>query len=104
MNEYWELHECERLPRNGIQILYSMYEAERKSKVWRLIIRREATDEDLMDNTVFEAEGDTVWETYLEITHCPFCGKALYENGVNEPEDFGRFVHYDYSGWSSKRQ
>jgi hypothetical protein len=104
MNEYWELHECDQLPPKGIQILFSMDEADRKAKTWRLIIRREATNDDLMENHILEEEGQTLWETYLEITHCPFCGKSLYNKPPTEFKDYGQFVHYDRSEWTSKRQ
>jgi hypothetical protein len=104
MNKHWELHECDHLPENGIQILYSMDHADRKAKTWRLIIRREATEDDLMRNHILEEEGQTIWETHLEIIHCPFCGKALLDEQSNQFEDYGQFVHYDYSEWHSKRQ
>ena len=104
MNKHWELHECDHLPENGIQILYSMDYADRKAKTWRLFIRREATLDDLMKNHILEEEGQTIWETSLEIIHCPFCGKALFDKQSNQFKDYGQFVHYDCSKWHSERQ
>ena len=47
MKEAWKLHECEKLPSNGVQILYAMDNVERKTMTWHLIIRREATEDDI---------------------------------------------------------
>ena len=79
MKNSWKQHECEKLPSTGVQILYAMDNVERNAMTWRLIIRREATEEDLEENHHLEEEGETLWETSLEILHCPFCGKHLLE-------------------------
>ena len=100
----WKLHECERMPANGIQILYAMDHIERDAMTWRLIIRREATEEDLEENHFLEEEGETLWETTLEILFCPFCGKSLLERKDKIFEDHGRFRHDDFSGWARKSQ
>ncbi|MBF0411009.1 MAG: hypothetical protein HQM10_26935 [Candidatus Riflebacteria bacterium] len=104
MPEKYKLHECDNIPPIGIQILYSKDNIGRKAMTWRLIICREATEEDLDENTYLEEIGETLWETSLEITHCPFCGKYLLESKDKVYEDHGRFSHVDYSGWSAKRQ
>lgn len=103
MNSY-QLHECEKLPQNGVQIVYSMDNEERKDMTWRLIIRREATEDDLDENTILEEIGETLWETSLEIIHCPFCGKFLPEIAGKTYPDHGKFMHYDFSGWAAKRK
>ena len=104
MNQHWELQDCDNLPYNGVNILFSMDQADRKAKTWRLIIRREATSDDLMNNHILEEEGQIIWETHLEIMYCPFCGERLFDKQSNEFENYGQFVHYDYSEWKSKRQ
>ncbi len=104
MNKEWELHQCEDMPTSGIQVLWSMDHAERKCKTWRLVIRREATEEDLENNHHLEEEGETLWETFLEITHCPFCGMKLFDITDSNFEDYGKFVHYDHSEWNMKTQ
>jgi hypothetical protein len=104
MKEDWKLHECGNLPSNGVQILYAMDNVERKAMTWRLIIRREATEEDLEENHYLEVEGETLWETSLEIIHCPFCGKNLLRKKDKIYEDHGKFSHDDFSGWAGKRQ
>ena len=104
MKKAWKEHKCEKLPTNGVQILYSMDNVERNAMTWRLIIRREATEEDLEENHYLEEEGDILWETSLEISHCPYCGKYLLENESEVIEDLGRFRHYDHSGWNAKKR
>lgn len=100
----WKLHECSNLPKKGVQVFYSMDHVIRQNKTWRLIVRREATSEDLMQNHILEEEGQTLWETYLEIAYCPFCGERLCDIQNTGYEDYGQFVHFDYSEWKSKKQ
>lgn len=81
-----------------------MDNVERNAMTWRLIIRREATEDDLEENHYLEEEGETLWETSLEITHCPFCGMSLLGKKDKMYEDYGKFSHDDFSGWAGKRQ
>ena len=96
MNSHSVLHKCKNLPRNGIDVFYSVDNTFRKTGTWQLVIRREVTLEDLENNHIFEEEGETIWETFLEITHCPFCGIYLLEADQPKYDDVGYFVHYDY--------
>lgn len=104
MDKNWKIHECEKHPVDGIEILYSMDNKFRKSMTWQLVIRREATEQDLESNNNFEEVGDTIWETFLEITHCPYCGEFLLQKNDEQYEDIGKFVHIDYSEWDTKGQ
>ncbi|MCK5685470.1 hypothetical protein KAJ27_15165 [bacterium] len=104
MNKEWELHQCENMPSSGVEVLWSMDEADRRCKTWRLIIRREATEEDVDINYDLEEVGQTLWEIFLEITHCPFCGMKLFDMVDSNFEDFGKFVHYDHSGWDMETE
>ncbi len=104
MNVPWKLHECENLPSNGVEVLFSMDNVNRKAKTWQLIIRREATSDDLQENHILEEEGQTIWETCLEISHCPYCGEHLLGKNDEKFEDLGEFIHYDYSEWHAKNQ
>ncbi len=63
MSKHWKLHGCGKLPKVGVQILYSMDHINRKDNIWQLIIRREATTDDLMENHILEEEGQTwsIW-------------------------------------------
>ncbi|MFH2000391.1 MAG: hypothetical protein ABIK28_11965 [Planctomycetota bacterium] len=104
MSEHWKRHECDKLPDHGVQVIYSMDNVNRKTKTWRLIIRREATSDDLEDNPILEEEGQTLWETSLEIMHCPYCGDSLLDVKDEIFEDLGKYVHTDYSAWHVRRQ
>lgn len=104
MTVHWKLHECDNLPPDGIQVLWSKDNIIRKTKTWQLIIRRGATDEDLQQNHILEEEGQTIWETRIEISHCPFCGEYLLDENDDKFENLGKFVHFDYSEWNSKMQ
>ena len=104
MEQSWKLHECRNLPKKGIQVIYFIDNVIRQNKTWKLIVRREATSEDLMQNHHLEEEGQTIWETYLEIVYCPFCGEKLSGMQNNDYSDYGQFVHFDYSKWKCKKQ
>lgn len=99
MKEDFKIHQCPALPAKGVEVLFSRNGFDGFDSVWLLIIKRESTLEDLEDNHYLEEEGETLWETILEISHCPFCGQELYENGESSED---KFVHRDSSGWSMK--
>jgi len=100
----YKLHECERLPKTGVQIIGSKGSSDRPGFVWHLELTREATEEDLEENNCLDEVGEILWSLAAEITHCPYCGTGLY--GKNQPdfEDHGRFDLIDCSGWSVKRR
>jgi hypothetical protein len=102
MNSGYELHECESLP-EGVEIIFSMDHDERENMVWRMFIRREAESEDIEDNHYLEEEGDTIWETSIEIVFCPFCGEQLFDLKASPFKSFGKFEHSDHSDWHVKR-
>lgn len=104
MTKHWELHECESLPINGVRVIWAMDNIIRKCHTWQLVIQREATETDLMNNHYLEEEGQTIWTTQLEITHCPYCGKKLIDGKRTDFNDYGQFVHFDRTGWHSKKQ
>ncbi len=92
------------MPADGVEVIYSMHNVARKAKTWQLIIRREATLDDLENYHILEEEGETIWETFLEIICCPFCGEKLFDLEDSDFKDYGCFVHYDCSEWKTKRQ
>ncbi|MBF0266089.1 MAG: hypothetical protein HQL46_12525 [Gammaproteobacteria bacterium] len=94
-------HECENLPPQGIYIECSDCKAEKKI-IWNLYIQREATESDLEENHYLETEGEAIWTTILEITHCPYCGIHLPGLDNIDKKSYGKFTHIDSSGWSSK--
>ena len=104
MNESYKYHECNRIPKDGIIIVYSNQFGLRSQPVWHLVIQRIATEDDLNENHYLEEVGEILWSTELEITHCPYCGEKLLDPKMTEIEDYGKFVHIDSTAWNSRRQ
>lgn len=90
-------HKCERLPEGGVSVQRAYELVRQDSWSWCLTISREATEEDLQSNHYLEQVGETIWDTIVEITHCPYCGESLpgaeIQNGKVE------FMHLDCSGY-----
>ena len=95
----FKIHKCPSLPKAGVEVIFSRNGIDGFESVWNLIIRRESTEKDLEDNHYLEETGETIWETVLEISHCPYCGETLNKPGVI-CED--KFLHRDFSSWSMK--
>ncbi len=98
MSKNSNVHECVQLPDKGVYIAFS----DDGEAAWKLYIQREATESDLEENHYLETEGDVIWTTMLEITHCPYCGIQLPGLENIDKEVYGKFQHIDSSGWSSK--
>lgn len=90
----FKIHICPTIPDKGVQVIFSRHGIDGLDSVWNLNITRESTKEDLEKNHYLEDVGEIIWETILEISHCPYCGESL--GGICE----GKFVHRDCSGWS----
>ena len=65
---------------------------------WCMQIQKSVTQFDLEQNSSLVNVGDSLWETVIEINHCPYCGEALTGNKQRSQQ----FRHIDYSGWTSK--
>jgi len=96
---YYQLHECDQLPDKGIQIFFSQKKTECFQNSWNLIVKKNATIEDLEKNHHLEEIGETIWQTINEITHCPYCGVELPIEQSNKIRFKGQFIHYDFSTW-----
>ncbi len=92
-------HRCPAMPDNGVVIYHHRHPRIRKTSTWQLWILREATEQDLEANSVLNEVGETIWETIIEIAHCPYCGQCLPAEKRDLPPDFGKFVHMDHSRW-----
>ena len=101
-NEEFKEHQCSALPGQGVYIVFSRNGTEGFFCRWNLVIRRVSTEETLEQNHYIEQVGETLWETVLEISNCPYCGKALNATGGGSCE--GNFKHRDYAGWSVEIQ
>lgn len=94
------LHACRDFPEHGVTIQRASDLRDDDSLGWVLSIYREATEEDLGENHYLEQIGELIWNTRLEIRHCPFCGEKLAPTESKMPPSSPK--HYDYSGWSVK--
>jgi hypothetical protein len=103
-NPGYKLHQCDFLPKQGVQVISAKGYIPGRDKTWCLYIFREATESDLENNHYLEEEGDLIWTTAIEISHCPYCGRSLFENMKERDVDFGKFTHTDFSGSKSKMQ
>lgn len=97
----WKIHKCNNIPENGIQVVFNSNYSDRDIASWQLHVTREATEDDLDENHYLEEPGEIIWQTIVEITHCPYCGSDLYLDLDAVPEEVGNFRHYDFSSWKS---
>ncbi len=90
-------HNCANIPKHGISVVraYEMVRPETWS--WCLLVTREATREHLEQNGHLECLDEVIWETIVEISHCPYCGAGLPDASLQGKD--AEFVHHDYSGY-----
>lgn len=99
VEKLYELHECPQLPSTSIQVFYDKAGCGGFEGSWNLVVRRESTEEDLEENHYLEEVGETIWQTTLQIKHCPYCGKDLYSMFGDKSNFEGQFTHNDFSKW-----
>tara|TARA_R110002111_G_scaffold256058_2_gene322777 strand:+ start:248 stop:568 length:321 start_codon:yes stop_codon:yes gene_type:complete len=98
------IHECVQMPKAGVSVRSGAAYFEADNLGWCLFIERVATEDDLQKNQYLEEVGDSIWTTAVEIRCCPYCGEELtHTRSKNPPDDFGYFVHMDFSRWLSRR-
>lgn len=95
------IHECPGLPASGIGIIFDN-QFGHPQMGWRLLIDKEATEDDLEENHYLENVGDSLWSTSVGITHCPYCGIDLYALSKSTPVAVGKFVLHDHQSWYMK--
>ncbi len=93
----YQLHQCDQLPDKGLQIFFPHKESECFQNSWNLIVRKNATSEDLEKNHHLDEIGETIWQTVIEITHCPYCGVELPIEQSNTIKCKGQFTHHNFS-------
>ncbi|MDQ8194063.1 hypothetical protein QEH59_06485 [Coraliomargarita sp. SDUM461004] len=97
-------HQCPNFPAQGVSLyLDDCSTLLREFPTWHLEIQREATQADLEANHHLEEVGEALWTTMLEVSHCPYCGLELPQHWEQRPEDLGRLMHFDQSGWHSRK-
>jgi|GEM_PF-430026 len=113
-------HRCDFLPKEGIDVVYSLGGFGDRNSCWTLTMVREATESDLEQNHMLDEVGESIWTVTAEILHCPYCGFQLPEidlknfigfddydpeNDVAENQNessFGIFSLFDQENWSGK--
>ncbi len=99
MREY-KTHNCDFFPGEDVGVYFSTDYFNEEQPSWYLLIQRNATIDDLEKYQYLEEEGDNLWTTALEVTHCPYCGESLYESTTRPRKNHGRSVLIDHaSSW-----
>jgi hypothetical protein len=92
-------HQCSFLPDSGVWVVFDN-ELSNPDLCWRLLIQREATEEDLEENHHLEQVGDTMWAASVGILRCPYCAADLYTLSNAKPIGVGEFSLHDHQGWT----
>jgi hypothetical protein len=98
---YVAIHQCSAMPRQGIEIRQGNELSDADPSDWVLSIYREATEGDLEENHSLEQVGEIIWNTFLVIRHCPFCGERL--SGDSDTRAL-LARHFDYAGWDMEER
>ena len=97
-------HRCRALPENGLGVYRAEHFLNGENWEWCLVVQRQATESDLEENHYLENIGDTIWETAVGISYCPFCGDLLPDTQRSMSSPDAEYQHVDYSGWTAKVQ
>ena len=54
---------------------FSIYQEENEN--WILAVNQVATESDLEENSHLDEVGDSIYQSEMEISFCPFCGEKL---------------------------
>ena len=95
-------HRCRALPENGLGVYRAEHFLKGENWEWCLVVQRLATELDLEENHYLENIGDTIWETAVGISYCPFCGDLLPDTKRSMSSPDAEYQHADYSGWTAK--
>jgi hypothetical protein len=91
-------HHCSCMPDSGISLFTEPRNLSQRES-WIMSISRMATEQDLEENNHLECVGDIIWQTLIEVTHCPYCGISLYKDAKDIPDTFDEPIHVDLSNW-----
>ena len=97
-------HRCRGLPGSGLGVYRAEHFLNGENWEWCLVVQRLAIESDLEENHYFENIGDTMWETAVGISYCPFCGELLPDAKHSMASADPEYQHVDYSGWTAKVQ
>ena len=92
-------HICRTMPTKAISVDRSKYFLSGNDWKWCLVVSKEATEQDLLNNNHLEVEDELIWQTVVGISHCPFCGDLPpdVDNKLERPTaEFNHFDHQQY--------
>ena len=93
------------MPNDDMAVYFGNDGFSEEQPCWYLLIQRSANAEDLERNQFLEEEGDSLWSTMVEITHCPYCGESLYEGLERPSETMGQSVLIDNTAsWYAQKK
>lgn len=95
-------HRCQFIPSNDIYVYCSDEFLDSEVWEWCLVIQRSASESDLEENHYLDEVGDSIWQTIVGISHCPYCGENLESVKCNKAAREAEFFHIDSSGWAGK--
>lgn len=96
MKDRYEIHSCENLPAETVQVLKDL---DGEYSGWTLHVFREASFVDLEENHYLQEEGELIWNTVVAIDCCPYCGEQLNQEKSNLKQSSCYKQHFDYSGY-----
>lgn len=90
---------CSAMPAEAVSVHRAEHLINDDFWKWCLVISKEATEEDVLENNSLEVEGDIMWKTTVGISHCPFCGTLLPDGATGSEGALAEFNHSDYQRW-----
>ncbi len=86
--------------------IYTEYpEDGHRESVSKLIVERQATEDDLEENSVLNEVGESIWIFSAEIMFCPYCGSELKspieisKESITGAERYGKYSLFDQEKW-----
>lgn len=90
-------HRCQFIPNNDIYVYCSDEFLDSEVWEWCLVIQRSASESDLEENHHLDEVGDSIWQTIIGISYCPYCGENLESVKCNKAAREAEFFYIDSS-------
>jgi len=92
-------HKCNSMPVETVGVHRAKHFIAGEYWEWCLVVSREATEADLLENGYLEVVGDLMWQTAVGISHCPYCGILLPGAAIRFDAVVPEFTHNDFQKW-----
>ena len=99
------------MPESGVFVAFDEGFGNTRLEAWHLHLTREATEDDLEENSNLEEIGESIWTVCVEVSFCPYCGEQLNKestfqqnNSTSEVTDeaYSDFALFDEEKWSGR--